>query len=98
MKRMLIAGVFVLTAAGQALAADMPAPYPVAATAGQLLSRRGSLQLGRPLRRGEWRLRFRHQQLERCRGKFRPGAAFSRGGYRLVQRSRHARRRNGGPQ
>ncbi len=28
MKRMLIAGVFVLTAAGQALAADMPAPYP----------------------------------------------------------------------
>ncbi len=28
MKRMLIAGVLVLTAAGQALAADMPAPYP----------------------------------------------------------------------
>ncbi len=28
MKRMLIAGVFVLAAAGQALAADMPAPYP----------------------------------------------------------------------
>ena len=28
MKRMLIAGVFVLTAAGQALAADMPAPFP----------------------------------------------------------------------
>ena len=28
MKRMLIAGVFVLTAAAQALAADMPAPFP----------------------------------------------------------------------
>ncbi|MFY9893517.1 MAG: outer membrane protein [Xanthobacteraceae bacterium] len=28
MKRMLIAGVFVFTAAGQALAADMPAPFP----------------------------------------------------------------------
>ena len=28
MKRMLLAGVFVLTAAGQALAADMPAPFP----------------------------------------------------------------------
>ncbi len=101
MKRMLIAGVFVLTAAGQALAADMPAPYPAPQppasyypTAAPVLNFNWSgIYVGANGGYGFGTSSWSAPQIVSPPAPPPGSPAVATGSF-----SRHARRRNGGPQ